>query len=170
MQPHEKIAAVLTVRDWEEGKFVVMGTRRGVIKKTGAHRLQQSTGRRHHRHGDRGRRRGDRRRNQRRLGHVPIATRNGMAIRFEEADVRTTGRGAYGVRGMSSATRMSSSPWRCCARARRADADRERLRQAHGDRRVSGDRKGRTRYHQHPGDRAERPGRRRGVRAQRPTR
>ena len=33
-------------------------------------------------------------------GHVLIATRNGMAIRFEEADVRTMGRGAYGVRGI----------------------------------------------------------------------
>jgi DNA gyrase subunit A len=100
MQPHERIAAVLTVRDWEEGKFVVMGTRRGVIKKTALPAFSNprtggiiamgieeddaviaasiSDG----------------------SGHVLIATRNGMAIRFEEADVRTTGRGTYGVRGI----------------------------------------------------------------------
>ena len=100
MQPHERIAAVLTVRDWEEGKFVVMGTRRGVIKKTALTAFSNpraggiiamgieeddaviaasiSDG----------------------SGHVLIATRNGMAIRFEEADVRTTGRGTYGVRGI----------------------------------------------------------------------
>ena len=102
MQPNEQIAAVLTVRDWEEGKFVVMGTRRGVIKKTALTAFSNpraggiiamgieeddaviaasiSDG----------------------SGHVLIATRNGMAIRFEEADVRTTGRGAPTACGASS--------------------------------------------------------------------
>jgi DNA gyrase subunit A len=34
-------------------------------------------------------------------GEVLIATRNGMAIRFQESDVRPMGRTAYGVRGIS---------------------------------------------------------------------
>jgi DNA gyrase subunit A len=34
-------------------------------------------------------------------GEVLIATRNGMAIRFHESDVRPMGRTAYGVRGIS---------------------------------------------------------------------
>jgi DNA gyrase subunit A len=32
---------------------------------------------------------------------IVIGTRNGMAIRFEESDVRAMGRGAYGVRGIT---------------------------------------------------------------------
>jgi DNA gyrase subunit A len=34
-------------------------------------------------------------------GEIFIGTRNGMAIRFEEGDVRSMGRAAYGVRGIS---------------------------------------------------------------------
>ena len=34
-------------------------------------------------------------------GQVFIGTRNGMAIRFEETDVRPMGRAAYGVRGVT---------------------------------------------------------------------
>jgi DNA gyrase subunit A len=101
MEPHEKIAALLTVREWEEGRFVVMGTRRGVVKKTeltafsnpraggiiamgveeqdGVIGVRISNG----------------------AGELLIATRNGMAIRFAEADVRPMGRTAYGVRGIS---------------------------------------------------------------------
>jgi DNA gyrase subunit A len=101
MEPHERIAALLTVREWEAGKYVVMGTRQGVIKKTEltafsnpraggiiamgveetdaviAVRISDGS------------------------GEVLIATRNGMAIRFPEDDVRAMGRTAYGVRGIS---------------------------------------------------------------------
>jgi DNA gyrase subunit A len=101
MFPDEKIAALLTVREFEEGRYVVMGTRRGVVKKTelAAFRnpraagiiamgieendaviaVQTSDG----------------------SGHIFIGTRNGMAIRFPEDDVRPTGRGTYGVRGLT---------------------------------------------------------------------
>jgi DNA gyrase subunit A len=100
MEPTERIAAVLTVRDWEEGKFVVMGTRRGVVKKTALTAFSNpraggiiamgvedddavitaaiTDG----------------------AGQILIATRNGMAIRFQEPDVRPMGRSAYGVRGI----------------------------------------------------------------------
>jgi DNA gyrase subunit A len=101
MEPHEKIAALLTVREWDKGRFVVMGTRRGVVKKTelpafsnpraggiiamgveeddGVIAVRISDG----------------------AGELLIATRNGMAIRFSEADVRAMGRTAYGVRGIT---------------------------------------------------------------------
>jgi DNA gyrase subunit A len=101
MLPDEKIAALLAVKEFEEGKFVVMGTRRGVVKKTeltafrnpraagiiamgveegdAVIAVQLSDGH----------------------GEVFIGTREGMAIRFPEEDVRSTGRGTFGVRGIS---------------------------------------------------------------------
>jgi DNA gyrase subunit A len=101
MLPDEKIAALLAVRDFEQGRFVVMGTRRGVVKKTdlAAFRnpraagiiamgvedgdaviaVQLSDG----------------------AGGIFIGTRDGMAIRFAEEDVRPTGRGTFGVRGIA---------------------------------------------------------------------
>src|SRR5438034_535687 len=101
MEDGEKIAAMITVKEFEENKFVVMGSRRGVIKKTelssfsnpraggiiamgveegdAVIAVQVTDG----------------------TGEVFIGTRNGMAIRFEETGVRPTGRTAYGVRGIT---------------------------------------------------------------------
>jgi DNA gyrase subunit A len=102
--PEEKIAALLTVKEFpeEEGRqFVVMGTRKGTVKKTDLSAFS----------------------NPRPSGliamgieegdaviavevsdgaeQILIGTRNGMAIRFNETDVRPMGRSAYGVRGIS---------------------------------------------------------------------
>jgi DNA gyrase subunit A len=101
MEAHEKIAALLTVREWEAGRFVVMGTRQGVIKKTEltafsnpraggiiAMGVEETDAVIAVRISDG-------------AGEVFIATRNGMAIRFPEDDVRAMGRTAYGVRGIS---------------------------------------------------------------------
>src|SRR2546422_6028471 len=101
MEDGEKIAAMLTVKEFEEDKFVVMGTRLGVVKKTplsgfsnpraggiiamtveegdAVIAVQLTDGR----------------------GEVFIGTRYGMAIRFHEDDVRAMGRAAYGVRGIT---------------------------------------------------------------------
>jgi DNA gyrase subunit A len=101
MEPGEKIAATLAVKEFEEDKFVVMGTLRGVIKKTSLSAfsnpraggiiamgveegdaviaVQQTDG----------------------AGEVFVGTRDGMAIRFEETDVRPMGRTAYGVRAIT---------------------------------------------------------------------
>jgi DNA gyrase subunit A len=104
MDPGERIAALLAVMEWPEAdgqQFVVMGTRRGVVKKTDLTAF----------------------RNPRAAGiiamgvepgdsviaaaltsggdHVLLGTRHGMAIRFPEADVRSMGRSAYGVRGIT---------------------------------------------------------------------
>ncbi len=104
MEEGEKIAALLAVREWpaEPGRqFIVMGTRRGVIKKTDLSAFS----------------------NPRAGGiiamgvqegdaviavsategtdEVFIGSRDGMAIRFRESDVRPMGRTAYGVRGIA---------------------------------------------------------------------
>jgi DNA gyrase subunit A len=104
MEDGERIAALLAVREWpeQEGQqFVVMGTRKGQIKKTD---LSQFS-------------------NPRAGGIIAmgvedgdsviavelsdgkeqifLGTRDGMAIRFDETEVRPMGRAAYGVRGIS---------------------------------------------------------------------
>jgi DNA gyrase subunit A len=101
MEEGERIAALLTVKEFEEDKFVVMGTKRGVIKKTELSAFSNpraggiiamgveegdsviavniSDGR----------------------GEIFIGTSDGMSIRFSETDVRSMGRTAYGVRGIS---------------------------------------------------------------------
>ena len=101
MEPGERIAALLDVKAFEPGKFIVMGTLKGVVKKTeltefsnprsrgiiamgvdeadAVIAVQLTDGQ----------------------GEIFIGTREGMAIRFPEADVRATGRGTYGVRGIN---------------------------------------------------------------------
>jgi DNA gyrase subunit A len=101
MEEGERIAALLAVKEFEDDKFIVMGTRRGVIKKTelsafsnpraggiiamgveegdAVIAVQISNG----------------------SNEIFIGTRTGMSIRFPESDVRPMGRTAYGVRGIS---------------------------------------------------------------------
>jgi len=101
LQPGENVRALLTVRDLEEeGKFVFFATRSGTVKKTPLKDFSNVMSR----------------------GIIAIgidkedelvaanctdgnqiiflATHDGMAIRFDEDDVRSMGRPAYGVRGM----------------------------------------------------------------------
>jgi DNA gyrase subunit A len=101
MEEGERIAALLAVKEFEDNKFIVMGTRRGVIKKTELSAFSNpraggiiamgveegdsviaaliSDG----------------------TSEIFIGTRSGMSIRFPESDVRSMGRTAYGVRGIS---------------------------------------------------------------------
>jgi DNA gyrase subunit A len=101
MEEGERIAALLPVKEFVSDKYIVMGTGRGVIKKTeldaysnpraggiiamgvetgdSVISAQISDGN----------------------GEIFIGTRHGMAIRFPESDVRAMGRTAYGVRGVS---------------------------------------------------------------------
>jgi DNA gyrase subunit A len=101
MEEGEKIAALVAVKEFDDSHFVVMGTRKGVVKKTALSAFS----------------------NPRAGGiiamgveegdaviaaevtdgsaEVFIGTRHGMAIRFPETDVRPMGRTAYGVRGIS---------------------------------------------------------------------
>ena len=101
MEEGERIAALLTVKEFEAGKFIVMGTRHGVIKKT------ELTAFSNPRAGGiiaMGVEEGDSMIDAQvsdGAGEIFIGTRNGMSIRFAEADVRSMGRAAYGVRGIS---------------------------------------------------------------------
>ena len=101
MEEGEKIASMVAVREFDDQHHVVMGTRNGTIKKTelsaysnpraggiiamgidegdGVIAVQLSDGQ----------------------SEVFIGTREGMAIRFPESDVRPMGRTAYGVRGIT---------------------------------------------------------------------
>jgi DNA gyrase subunit A len=101
MEEGERIAAMVAVKEFEEDKFVVMGTRKGAVKKTtlsafsnpraggiiamgveegdAVIAVQVTDG----------------------SGEIFIGTRNGMAIRFKEGDARPMGRTAYGVRGIT---------------------------------------------------------------------
>lgn len=100
LAPGENVTALMKSRDLENAKFIVMVTTNGTIKKTSIDDFE----------------------NVRRSGLIAIklkagdslewvktstgkdeimlATRNGMAIRFPESDVRAMGRTASGVRGI----------------------------------------------------------------------
>jgi DNA gyrase subunit A len=100
MQPGEKTAAMLPVQEFDDRHYIVMGTRKGAIKKTELAAFS----------------------NPRAGGIIAMGVENddevmavqlsdgesqifigsqlGMAIRFHETDVRSMGRTAYGVRGI----------------------------------------------------------------------
>ena len=97
----ERISAFLPVREFKEGNFLIFATRKGLVKKT---ELMAYA-------------------NPRRDGIIALAlddddevigvrltdgqqevllsTRSGQAIRFSEEEVRPTGRGTYGVKGIT---------------------------------------------------------------------
>ncbi|HAB99387.1 MAG TPA: DNA gyrase subunit A [Parachlamydiales bacterium] len=102
LQPNEKVAAILKVKDFsEEGACILLATLKGIVKKTELSAFS----------------------NPRRKGvfalnidegdeliaarvtrpgqQIMIFTRNGMAVRFDEALVRPVGRVARGVRGVT---------------------------------------------------------------------
>jgi DNA gyrase subunit A len=101
METGEKIASMVAVREFDDQHHVVMGTKNGTIKKTelsaysnpraggiiamgidegdAVIAVQLSDGQ----------------------SEIFIGTRQGMAIRFPEDDVRSMGRTAYGVRGIT---------------------------------------------------------------------
>ncbi|MEN3336294.1 MAG: gyrase subunit [Blastocatellia bacterium] len=101
MPKGEKVAGIIPVRAFEDGKYVVMATRKGTIKKTELSdfanirpsginamgiddgdeliAIELTDGKK----------------------KIFLATHEGMAICFEEAGVRSMGRPAYGVRGIT---------------------------------------------------------------------
>ena len=101
MAPDEKIAALQTVKEFEEGKFIAMGTLRGIVKKTELPAFSNP------RAGGiiaMGVEDGDRLMAAQitdGTGEIFIGTRDGVAIRFPEGDVRPMGRTAYGVKGIA---------------------------------------------------------------------
>ncbi len=102
LQPGEKVCAILPVRDLEEeGKFVFFATQKGTVKKTPLKDFSNVMARGIIAIGiDK-----DDELVKARITDgneiVFLATHLGLAIRFDEADVRSMGRPAYGVRGIS---------------------------------------------------------------------
>jgi DNA gyrase subunit A len=101
LKPEEKIASIIPVREFTADTFLLMGTRKGLVKKTelmAYSNVRQGgiigitieegdslIGVALTRPGD----------------EVVLSTRNGMAIRFSEANARAMGRGAKGVKGIN---------------------------------------------------------------------
>jgi len=100
LQTGEKIAAVCSVRDFEGVGHVLLATRKGIVKKT---ELSAFSNPRPSGIIALGVEEGDRvieavlTSGQ---DDILLATRDGMAIRFGEEDVRPMGRSAYGVKGI----------------------------------------------------------------------
>src|SRR5690348_6779312 len=101
LQPGETVRAILNVRDLEqEDKYVLFATRNGTVKKTPLKDFSNVMSRGIIAIGIEK----DDELVAARLTNgnkiVFLASHDGMAIRFQEADVRSMGRPAYGVRGM----------------------------------------------------------------------
>lgn len=101
LEPGEKITAMIPIKDFEDGNYLTFVTRNGTIKKTGVMDYSRI-------------RNGGLRAIELVEGdslinvlltdgtkHIIIGTRNGMAIRFNENDVRAMGRTTRGVRGIT---------------------------------------------------------------------
>ncbi len=101
LMPEEKVATVLAVREFSEGRYVVIATEKGIIKKTdlmefsrprsgGIISVNLASG--------------DRLISARLTDgsmEIFLATRSGLAIRFPEDQVRPMGRAAGGVKGIA---------------------------------------------------------------------
>jgi DNA gyrase subunit A len=104
LQPGESVRAILNVRNLEEeGKYVFFATRKGTVKKTPLKDFSNVSSRGIIAIGIED---GDELVTARITDGkkiVFLASHEGMAVRFEESDVRSMGRPAYGVRGMDLA-------------------------------------------------------------------
>jgi DNA gyrase subunit A len=100
LEPGEKVSAFVSVREFQEGRFVMFATKKGLIKKTElmSYANPRSTGIRAIALEDRDEVIGVRLTD----GHqeIILSTAEGQSIRFKEEQVRPTGRGTYGVVGM----------------------------------------------------------------------
>ena len=101
LQDGESVTAIISIAEFVEGEYLTMVTKRGVIKRTllSEFEYQRKGGKiainldeddelifvRHTKGGE----------------NLIIATRNGLAVRFDEDNVRCMGRGAHGVRGIT---------------------------------------------------------------------
>jgi DNA gyrase subunit A len=100
LEPGERVSAFLTVREFQEGRYIVFATKNGLIKKTElmAYANPRASG-------------------IRAIGleerdevisvrltdgnqEIILSTAEGQSIRFKEEQVRPTGRGTFGVVGM----------------------------------------------------------------------
>ncbi len=162
----ERVQSVLATRDFNEGKYLVFATRKGMIKKTefGAYNtpikadgiiainirdddeliaVRRTSGN----------------------DDIIMVSRSGQAARFREDAVRAMGRDTSGVRGMNVSQKDNAVLAMDVARDDQEllVRDRERLRQAHADLRLPGQGSRHDGREDDPADREQgRPGRRAG--------
>jgi len=100
LEPGEKVSAFLTVREFQEGRYVVFATKKGLIKKTElmSYANPRSNGIRAIALEDKDEVIGVRLTDGQQ--EIILSTADGQSIRFKEEQVRPTGRGTYGVVGM----------------------------------------------------------------------
>ncbi len=100
LNPGEKVAALIPIRTFEDAKYLIFGTRNGLIKKTSlaAYSNVRASGIIAIDLRD-----GDALVNVRLANEedIMMVTHNGMSIRFRIDDVRETGRASMGVRGIT---------------------------------------------------------------------
>ena len=105
-EPGEKVEAFVSVKEFDDKHFIVMATKKGIIKKTalsaygnprkgGIYAIEI---------------REDDRLIEARItdgeNDILIGTREGKSIRFSEGDIRSTGRKTMGVRGISLSSKL----------------------------------------------------------------
>lgn len=101
IEPDEKVSAMIRIENYDEGQYVVMVTRKGIIKRTSldAYNHLRKTGVIAINLDDDDElawvwlTKGD--------SDIIVATRNGMSIRFKETDARELGRTARGVKAIT---------------------------------------------------------------------
>jgi DNA gyrase subunit A len=100
LEPGERVSAFLTVREFQEGRYIVFATKSGLIKKTElmAYANPRSSGIRAIGLEDRDEVIGVRLTDGQQ--EIILSTADGQSIRFKEEQVRPTGRGTFGVVGM----------------------------------------------------------------------
>jgi len=97
----EKVSAVISVSDFSDGKYLVMATKKGLVKKS---KLKDYSRPRKTGIIGIGLRDGDNLVSVKLTDgskELLLASSNGMAVRFNEKNVRSSGRGSSGVRGIS---------------------------------------------------------------------
>jgi DNA gyrase subunit A len=100
LEPGERVSAFLTVRQFQEGRYIVFATKNGLIKKTElmAYSNPRASGIRAIGLEDRDEVIGVRLTDGQQ--EIILSTADGQSIRFKEEQVRPTGRGTFGVVGM----------------------------------------------------------------------
>jgi DNA gyrase subunit A len=100
LEPGERVSAFLSVREFQEGRYIVFATKNGLIKKTElmAYANPRASGIRAIGLEDRDEVIGVRLTDGQQ--EIILSTADGQSIRFKEEQVRPTGRGTFGVVGM----------------------------------------------------------------------
>ncbi|NLK28206.1 MAG: DNA gyrase subunit A [Clostridiales bacterium] len=101
LQPEEKITAIIPLKEYKKGRYLFMATKKGIVKKTSIKEYEniRKTGLQAINLREDDELIEVKTTNQQK--DILLVTKNGMCIRFQEKDVRPTGRTSMGVIGMN---------------------------------------------------------------------